>query len=142
LLAGKIFNREQHRDRAWDLIVVRGDPRMELINRLLDGMIVRDPNDRLLSDAGEVVAETRTYARVLAGPYNVVHPTLPQRCHYCGFGQYQLAVRSSADYPDFFGPRPVGRANWRALVCDQCGHVQTFRIDSASRRQSWWQDTE
>jgi hypothetical protein len=51
-------------------------------------------------------------------------------------------ISSGIDYKNFFGADLISNPNWRGLVCDQCGHVQIFRIESASRRKDWWKDTK
>jgi serine/threonine protein kinase len=139
LLAGTIFNREKHREHAWNLVDRTGNPRFELVNRLLEGMLVAGPGSRLIANAEEVAAATRGVARAFTGPYNVVTPNYPQPCLYCGFGVYRFAANSNSIY-NLLGTQPVGTSNWRVLSCDQCGHLQLFRIDLGSRRKDWWED--
>lgn len=136
LSGGKVFSREKHRLPAYDLVRLRRDTRMEHVNRLLDRMLLADTEKRLKT-ANAVIWPTRRVAHLLAGGYNAVSSRLPQYCQYCGQGIYSFAVIDTG-HADYGVPR-IGDAEWRVLVCDQCGHVQQFRVDHA-QMQDWWKN--
>lgn len=133
---GKIFSREKHRDPQFNLVQILDNGILEHINRLLDKMIVSDPNQRI-QDAAAVAAEARKVARLLQGNYRVVSPNLPQLCMYCGEGHYKLIVEGAGERLRNFGFTPMASSDWRVMVCEQCGHVQLFRVDMAQRKD-WW----
>jgi serine/threonine protein kinase len=137
LLSGGVeFSREKHRESTYNLVERLSDGRLEHVNRLLDRMIANAAHDRL-ADAREVASEARTLLRVTAGGYNAVSRKIPQPCTYCGQGTYVLKVEGVGNAIGNFGLTAVGQNDWRALVCDQCGHVQLFRVDLA-KRSDWW----
>ncbi len=138
LSGGRVFAREKHRERHHDLVKQRNDSRMEHANRLLDRLIVANPAQRL-PNAAAVAREARILRRMLLEGFNVVSNSIQQPCLYCGQGQYKIS-HSGGGVLDF-GLRDNGSSDWRILICDQCGHVQTFRIDGAKRRD-WWKDNE
>jgi serine/threonine protein kinase len=133
---GQVFNREQHRDQRWNLTFICQDPSLEHVNRLLDQMIVYEPGQRL-QFASQVARRARDVARLLRGGYRAVSPNIPQLCTYCGEGNYHLVARGNDTSIYNFGLNRVGQANWRVLACNQCGHVQFFRVDYAQRKE-WW----
>ncbi len=134
---GRRFAREKHREPQFNLVEQCLSSWMEHVNRLLDRMIVADPQARL-RDADAVAGEVQTLMRMWEGRYNIVSPTLPQPCLYCGQGVYKLVASSYNDAQAFgfniFAP-PI--PEWRILTCDHCGHVQLFRLDNA-KRKDWW----
>lgn len=143
LLSGGVeFSREKYREPEYDLVDLLEDGRFEHVNRLLDRTVVRDPHDRL-PDATELAAEARTLLRLMQEGYNAPSRTVPQTCMYCGQGTYQTKVNGTAEmqYHNHqvrsFGLTPGGESRWQGLVCDQCGHVQLFRLDLAKRKE-WW----
>ncbi|MCH7580864.1 MAG: serine/threonine protein kinase, partial [Chloroflexi bacterium] len=130
---GKTFSREKHRDQRFDLASRTQDIYMEHVSRLLDHMILVEPNRRWPLD---VVRDQVTLTkRLVVGEYNPAGPKVLTRCTYCGIGQYMMVGR------DVKSAIPLGllqegaSGEWRFLVCSHCAHVQSFRPD-ISRRNS------
>jgi serine/threonine protein kinase len=136
LSGGRVFSREQHRDPKYDLVVVRNDPALEHVNRLLDRMIVHDREKRL-ADAAEVVSAAREVAQLLSGGYNPVSAKMPQRCMYCGIGQYDIRAKGMSGIENLGLARVGGQQDYRILVCNECGHIQYFTLQHA-RHKEWW----
>lgn len=148
LLSGRGISREQYRDREWDLR--KWNPTanggfgdwdniyMEHVNRLLDKMIVIDPNERFHVDS--IALLTEDAMRLIKKEYNPIAKDIDlPRCLYCGQGFYVLrAEGDDTDVLRSFGINRIGEANWRVLVCNTCGHIQTFRIEKAQRKD-WWE---
>jgi serine/threonine protein kinase len=142
LLSGeRIFSREKHRERAWDLKGFRGDLLqgwnniyMEHINRLLDLMIVDDPDKRRSIENISIL--THSTRRLLEKEFTPISKEIRQPCIYCGSGQYVLKAKDNIDVRNF-GFETVGDPNWRVMVCNQCGNVQIFRVDMAQEKD-WW----
>ncbi len=142
LSGGKIFSREKHREREWDLkgrnedsILGWNNIYMEHVNRLLDKMIIENPNDRLIVDTALIL--TRRVTRLVEKEYNPVDQNIRQLCTYCGEGYYVQKVKSNPMQVHNFGLNAVGSSDWRIYTCIECGHVQAFRADLAKRIDRW-----
>jgi serine/threonine protein kinase len=140
MLTGKIFSREKLRDDRWNLAKViphqfePGDnSEMEHINRLLDHMIVDDPTRR--ANLSDVIHSANRIQQLISRGINPVTGKSPMNCTFCGWGKYQL-IHNKSDVHNF-GLTPVGNPDWRVLACNECGHIQLFRLDHA-RKDSWW----
>ena len=129
---GRVFSREEkHRTEDFNLITITKEPWMEHVNRLLDHMIVADPDNRW--PLGVVRDEVVLTKRLVVGEYNPVGPDVQTRCYYCGIGGYMLIGRdrASLEKDNFIS---AGQPDaWRVLVCNFCGHVQRFRPDIGGR---------
>lgn len=142
LSRGRIFSREKHRERQWDLKSFNegsslrwDDIYMEHVNRLLDLMIVVDPQKR--RSAENVLILSREVTRLIERKFNPISREILQPCTYCGQGVYELAVSDTSHVEDF-GIMARGTPDWRIFVCTTCGHVQMFRIEGAQSRK-WWE---
>jgi serine/threonine protein kinase len=135
---GKIFSREKHRERSYNLVSLfeNKDSALEHVNRILDQMIVSQPDQRF-QFAFQVAKSVHKAIRLLKHDYRAVSPDIPQLCTYCGEGVYQIIARGGDVSVRNFGLNLVGVSDWRIMVCEQCGHVQLFRIDLA-KRKDWW----
>jgi len=146
LLSGRQpFSREKHRDPQWDLKGKNPESwsgwnniYMEHVNRLLDGMILVDAQQR--TDIDSVLAGVRQVARLVQKEYNPVSEDIPQLCTYCGIGYYVLKAKGVYEAQNL-GFKSVGSPNWRILICNKCGHMQSFRVDMADRKD-WWGEEE
>lgn len=140
LSGGKIFSREKHRELEWELKGLDSTRRrwnnvyMEHVNRLLDLMIVADPEER--RDVYQVLLISKDVARLVQKEFNPIGKGIQQPCYYCGYGHYMLRADNDTDVRNF-GFRTIGAPDWRILVCDWCGHVQAFRVDMAQQKD-WW----
>jgi serine/threonine protein kinase len=128
LSGGKIFSREKHRDPNFDVY-------MEHVNRLLDRMIVDDPKKR--ADIDQVLSLSHIVMRLVSREFNPIAKGVQHPCTYCRYGHYQLRAANSTQVRNF-GFNVVGTSDWRMLVCDVCGHVQSFRVDMAQQKE-WWE---
>lgn len=142
LFAGKIFNREKHREPHWDLKRecddIKTETRMEYVNRLLDKMIVERSGGRI--DVGDVLEELSKLIKIFERNYNVIGKDIPQHCIYCGIGEYRKPARNKAQAQQQYSLGPTVNADkeWRAFACDYCGNVQTFRVDLCENKD--WLD--
>lgn len=142
LLSGKrVFSREKHRQIQWDLkgrnedsLLGWNNIYMEHINRLLDLMIVGDPEKRW--DVQNILILLRRTKRLVQKEFTPIDRDIPQPCLYCGQGAYVIRARSNTDVRNF-GFHAAGKPDWRVLVCNRCGHVQTFRVD-LTEKNDWW----
>jgi len=139
LLAGKIFSREKHRESDRDLKIVCNDQKMEYVNRLLDRMIVYESSKRI--DIGEVIKEISNIIKLFSGNFNIILKGAKQVCHYCGIGEYRKHAINSQAAGEQFGFGSQNRmAEWRVLVCFNCGNVQAFRLDLCRVDNKNWLD--
>jgi serine/threonine protein kinase len=145
LLSGRVFNREKHRDRDWDLMGWDSERRqcknvyMEHVNRLLDKMIVDKPEGRWSVE--EVLSRIEDVTRLVQNKFTPVADDIPQPCLYCGQGQYRPVAIRNNEVRNYGGLTKAAAVTslWRDMVCDTCGHVQTFRLDMAPKKgQEWW----
>jgi len=138
LSGGRVFNREIHRDPNWNLAEIHRDISLEHVNNLLDHMITFNPEDRYL--ASRVVRESEKIKRLVAGEYAPLEGNKMSRCKFCGIGDYKPIVNSDEGFMNFFGFSSSaiqgGGRGWRAMVCNECGHVEFFRMDGAPNK--WW----
>lgn len=142
LFAGRIFAREKHREKSWDLKQFFVDPFagpgllvIEHVSALLDRMITVAPDERrdidnIITLAKQAQTLLRKEAHPLIGSDR--HP-----CDFCGRGFYQLRAPGSATAVRNFGFTPVGDAQWFIYTCSLCGHVQSFRRDLADPTNGW-----
>jgi len=140
LSEGKVFNREKHRLPEWDLkqktIIFPNwnNIYMEHVNRLLDRMIVFKPKERIATHT--ILVESRKVARLVQKEFNPIAKDIPQPCTYCGYGHYVQRAKGQFEARKF-GFEGIGGPDWRILTCNECGHVQAFRVDMAERKD-WW----
>lgn len=141
LSKGKVFSREKHRLPEWDLKSRNRNSLwgwdnlyLEHVNRLLDLMIVDNPNDR--RQVSNVLILSQRVTRLIQREYNPIAKGIPQPCTYCGYGTYVTRAKDNTDVNNF-GFQSVGNPDWRILVCNECGHVQAFRVDMAISKE-WW----
>lgn len=141
LSGGRIFSREKHREPNWDLKDQNADTitgwnniYMEHVNRLLDFMIIGNPEERRPID--NILILLKTVKRLVKKEFAPISREIRQPCRYCGYGYYVLIGNDPTSIRNF-GFTPVGISDWRIMVCNTCGHVELFRIESASHKD-WW----
>jgi serine/threonine protein kinase len=135
---GKSFDREDHRDKRWDLVQVNSTPTpswpinlyLEHVNLLLDQMIVQDPEKRYSVES--IWKNAQTAKRLVLEKFNLIRGAKYAPCNYCGLGYYQPVASSTGTFAKFLGLQ-IGAINtenegFRALKCDYCGHVQIFHL--------------
>lgn len=139
---GKTLPREKYRDPSLDIkrrnedsLLGWNNIYLEHVNRLLDFMIIEDPNER--RDLHNIRILLRQTRRLVEKEYNPISRSIRQLCRYCGQGFYVLRAKDNGQISNL-GLTPVASCDWRAVVCNTCGHVELFRVDMA-HRQDWWQ---
>jgi hypothetical protein len=100
-------------------------------------MITLDPRLRY-RNAQEAATATREVADLLRRGARAIGPRLRQRCDFCKQGFYGAVDMSGPGYENFVGTKHISVSQWRIMVCDECGHVQWFRIEKAKQRSTWW----
>ena len=144
LSGGQIFAREAFRQERWDLKGRNLDSMLgwtniylEHANRLLDLMIVDEAEKR--RDVSNIRILARRASHLIAERFTPIGPDLPQPCTYCGLGYYTTKAQGANTSVQNFGYNLVGAPDWRILTCSECGHVQAFRVDHATRKE-WWEE--
>lgn len=137
----EVFSREQHRAQKWDLRRSNAfNPNlwdniyMEHVNRVLDHMVVDEPGMR--KELNEILILLKRAVRLVTKEYTPIGRNLILPCTYCGEGIYKLFAKDTMDVSNF-GYRVFAGTEWRILICEACGHVQTFRVDMASNKDRW-----
>ncbi len=89
LSGGKVFSREKHRDRSFDLKKENADTilgwdnvYMEHVNRILDVMVTPNPEER--QDVHVISILAKRAQRLIAKEFTPIVPGLRQPCTYCG----------------------------------------------------------
>ncbi len=138
LSGGKMLPRERHRDVEYDLKRKNEDTLlggeniyMEHINRILDLMLVADPQKR--RSVENILILTRQAKRLIYREFSPIADGLRQPCTYCGQGFYVDAPMSSF----YSGLHLVDIEQLRLLVCNACGHIQIFRTGERYNKE-WW----
>lgn len=137
LLSGKIVPRERQREPQYDLKKLLDDPQYEAITKLLDRMIVEQPEKRL-ADAASTLEEFRHVRQRMDLGANIPSADIEQNCVYCRDGVYRLdksdvhQADGASESVEAVGITTFTPNRFRAMICDNCGNVQTFRIRSKS----------
>jgi serine/threonine protein kinase len=132
LFAGRIYNRERHRDPQFDLTKQGSDSWRYYLNDYLDKATHHNPDARPKTTA-QLIVEFEQVRRAIRDEIRYLDLALDQKCAFCGTGTYRIVVKSldsdnNAQVHNF-GFAPVGAPKWLIVVCDRCGNVQTFRKD-------------
>lgn len=141
MLTGKVVPRESYREKGRDLkgylldsVTGWNNIYLEHVNRLLDLMIVHDPQER--RSLSNLLILLRRTIRLVEKEYNPISDSVPQLCQYCGEGVYRALPTSPTDLTNF-GLRAVASSKWRILACNNCGHIEFFRADYARQGAGW-----
>jgi serine/threonine protein kinase len=139
LFAGKIYNRERHREPQFDLTKEHSEPWRYYFNDYLDRVTNPNPDARPKQTA-EMVLEFQYVRRAIRENIRYLDLKLNQHCSFCGVGDYQITVDAldpnKAIRIQNFGFVPVGAPQWLILACDRCGNIQAFRKDLC-KNWSW-----
>lgn len=148
MIAGRIFSREKHRVKPFDLATGSADPNIHMIYEILDKTITANPATRFES-AGELDKEVLKLIDRISKNARPVNPNIPLLCQFCGIGFYRPVVAKRSDRDSRhgtdihnFGFSAVGNPDWTILVCNHCGHVQFFRADLSNNKHIWRKETE
>jgi serine/threonine protein kinase len=135
LLAGRIFDRENHRKTDRLLTNLYPFEWTLQIHQFLDALIEYDMAERLPDARAVAVAFKDLQRRVTAGYPTLEHP--PQICRYCGVGKYKLLGNSEDSAAVFkFGLQPANTPLPHVFVCVWCGNVIMFR-PQYSKNPNW-----
>lgn len=131
MLAGKVFDRERHRDPGFDLTKNAADSSIHFVYEVLDKTILLDASKRL-PDANTVPDAVDEVTMKIIMNAHSLDLSAPQQCLYCGVGRYGKRVETNSNDGNAmdalnstgFGFRSV--QNWLLLICDNCGNSQIF----------------
>jgi serine/threonine-protein kinase len=139
LFAGKIYNREKHREPQFDLTKEGTEPWRHYFNDYLDKVTNPDPDSRPNKTAA-MLEEFEYVRRAIQENIRYLDLRIDQTCLFCGLGRYHIAVDAldpnATDRVHNFGLSPVGMSQWLIMTCDRCGNVQLFRKDLC-KQWSW-----
>lgn len=131
LMAGRVFDREKHRDPRFDLTRDQKDPSMHWIYELLDKMIQENRSKRF-EDANATAEAVESVIKKILMNAHPLDLAAPQACLYCGTGFYKKFVETTQndgaanDRLNNSGFRFSANQVWLILVCDTCGNSQIF----------------
>lgn len=141
LISGVTLSREKYRDERFDLkgrndisLLGWNNIYLEHVNRLLDLMIKLNPDER--RGVENILVLTKNAERLIKKEYNPIGKNIKQLCNYCGDGVYELKADGPSGITNF-GFHPIAGSDWRVFVCNQCGHVQLFRLDFVQQKDQW-----
>ena len=108
---------------------------LEHANRLLDLMIVDEAEKR--RDVSNISYPCATRESPHCG--DVLHRSAPRPAStmhlFRGLGYYTTKAQGANTSVQNFGYNLVGAPDWRILTCSECGHVQAFRVDHATKKR-------
>lgn len=107
MLAGRLFDREEHRHPSFNLTKGQTAPDYFFIYDLLDKMIEKDPLQRL-ANANAVAEAVEEIIRRIKMRAHHIDLSTPQHCSYCGKGFYQPIVNDPPERDNLF-PKPTPR---------------------------------
>ncbi|MCC6159054.1 MAG: serine/threonine protein kinase [Deltaproteobacteria bacterium] len=145
MMAGRHLTREDFLEENRDLtkFLSRDVPDFYLINELLGKLINRNPTVRL-ANADIVHGEVEKLLIRITKDGRPIRVDPPQRCKYCEVGIYHMkddptapAAGAHGSHVRNIGFTSVGNSKWLIFVCDTCGHVQSFRLDSTETFKGW-----
>lgn len=160
LIAGRRYLRLwYHRKPENDLeLIFPNNPKMALINELLDGCIVEDQQDAHWPDAkGLLNAIDAFIGNDQASVQGLPVTRLGRLCRICGSGSYiqmrpacannghttELSKRLNTSGPrgiNVFGLNEV--AGLKVFRCDSCGHIEYFHVNHGNQLPEAWQRLE
>lgn len=135
LSGGRIFARENHRDRP--LTEILGDQIFEHADLLLDRVVVEKPDDRATID--RLGSDLNRLRLLVENRYAPLKPSIGIQCRFCGLGRYAVHKASHNDYLSIRSQNPGGSTipiMVNVMVCDNCGHVELF---DTGKSGGWWQ---
>ncbi|MBM7843782.1 serine/threonine-protein kinase [Herpetosiphon giganteus] len=145
MLSNKIFSREKHREVQWDLKGINNDKLlgwnniyMEHVNNLLDLMIQDEPDKRY--SINSIIVLLKQTIRLIEKEFTPISKNIKHPCTYCGSGYYIVKTtdkNSSSNFALNFGFKIVGDPAWKILVCNNCAHIQLFRLDFLPPDNEW-----
>jgi serine/threonine protein kinase len=130
MVTGRLkLHREDFLDPRLDVTrLFPNDPSMHVVNEILKKTVVAREKDRLAS-AHDLWLMVGALLRMLERGGQLLRDDVPRPCRVCGVGFYQKpnGARKYVAGALYEGDRQVGVLRTEPLICDRCGHVQTFR---------------
>lgn len=143
ILTGKIFAREKHRDKGFNILEIENNPYYYEINKILDKMINANPAERF-QNCEEPLKRIRTLKYQVEQKFHVIDIDAPQPCLYCGIGSYRNVLSPVSSEPsnyyhniENFGFKPSGSTLWQIFTCDHCGNTQLFNLRGVRDPNVW-----
>jgi len=103
---GRVFSREKHRTPEWDLKGRNDDSQlgwndiyMEHVNRLLDLMVVHEPEQR--RRVSNILSISKRIARLIEKEFTPIAKDIKHPCKYCGYGVYELVAKTATNVANF-----------------------------------------
>ena len=138
MVSGKVFARERHRDKTYDLAQVLNDPYLEAISQILDDAITPDPESRM-SSAGTLQMSLSVARKNITARRPIQGVPATYRCIFCGVGQYTEICITADSHNSGYKEGNVGNEHMVYLECDNCGNCQRFKLKN--RGQVWFPDS-
>ena len=96
MFAGDIFEREKHKEEAFDLRLREPRVAHALVYELLDKALLVKPAERFFQNGTQFAEAAETQAVRMSMEGHVLDLDVPQPCHYCRVGQYRFRSRRKA----------------------------------------------
>jgi serine/threonine protein kinase len=131
MVAGRLkLTREWHRKPEFDLTLkYKCDPRMHMINAILDKCLVEDP-EKCLPSAQELLLVVDDALGIMGRGGQMLRDDVPRPCHVCGKGLYQpepLHEKKARLLSLWLSGNETVSLAVKLSVCDYCGHVDFFK---------------
>jgi Protein kinase domain len=120
ILGARNLTREDHVEPEYDLRTRNSESEMHFVYELFDRTITKSPKERLQNAELVLVSLNNVIERVQLKAH-VLRPSIPQRCLFCGIGEYHFSTPS---------------VNSLRGICSKCGNVQEFMGNVGDL---WWE---
>lgn len=120
ILSARNLTREDHHEANYDLRTRGSESEMHFVYELFDKTITKSPKERL-QNAELLLAFLNNVIERVQLKAHVLRPSIPQRCLFCGTGEYRLGAST---------------VNSLKGICSTCGNVQEFIGEVGNL---WWE---
>jgi len=120
ILSARTLMREDYAEPEYDLRTKNSGSEMHFVYELFDKTLKKHPKQRFQNAALLLESLDNVLERVQLKAH-VLRPSIPQRCLFCGIGEYRFSTPS---------------VNSLKGICSKCGNVQEFL---GSVEALWWE---
>jgi serine/threonine protein kinase len=130
MVAGSLrLPREYHKRPEFDLTTkFPNDPRMYMVNKILDKCLVEDSH-QCLPSAQDLLPVVNEALAVMERGGQLLSRDVPRPCHFCGKGFYEPEIlrQDNSGVLRFWNGSEIMPRTVEVFVCSYCGRVEFFK---------------
>jgi serine/threonine protein kinase len=128
---GRIFARERQRQGENDLLQQTGNPFIEHVAKIVDQLVIDDPQKRI-SSADDVAERLRDARRGVRERLPCMGVPSTYRCMFCGNGTYKFITSSQGNaHNNGYKEGNIANEYMAYYECPNCGNCQRFKLKYA-----------